>query len=83
LKVPAGEKTPAATGIRPSFVSSDPDPAGGRVLTYNGWPLYTYVVDKVAGTDKGQGLILNGGAWYAIRPDGTVIRTKGGNKNKY
>lgn len=82
LKVPTGE-SPSASGVKTSLVSTDPDPSGGSVVTYNGWPLYTYVVDKVGGTDKGQALVLYGGAWYAIRPDGTVIRTKGRHKGRY
>ena len=28
---------------------ADPDPAGGRVVTYDGWPLYTYAGDVEPG----------------------------------
>ncbi len=52
------------------------DPAGGRVVTYAGWPLYTYVGDTAPGTVKGQGLDANGGLWYVLSPAGNVIRTK-------
>jgi predicted lipoprotein with Yx(FWY)xxD motif len=82
-KIPAGQKAAASAGVKPSLVSSVPDPSGGRVVTYNGWPLYTYKGDHAAGTDNGQGLNVNGGAWYVIGPSGTPIRNKHLNKNKY
>lgn len=31
-------------------------PSGGRQITYNGWPLYTFISDKKPGQTKGQGL---------------------------
>ena len=55
-----------------------PDPAGGRVVTYAGWPLYTYVTDTAPGTATGQALNLNGGLWYALAPSGQVIHKKAG-----
>ena len=57
---------------------SDPNPSGGRVVTYNHWPLYTYIVDKKPGQATGQALNLNGGLWYVLSPAGKVIRTKPG-----
>jgi predicted lipoprotein with Yx(FWY)xxD motif len=59
-----------------SLLGSDADPAGGRVVTYNGWPLYTYVSDTAPGKASGQALNLNGGLWYVLAPSGKVIRTK-------
>jgi predicted lipoprotein with Yx(FWY)xxD motif len=76
LKVTSGQKASASAGVKSSLVSSDTDPSGGSVVTYNGWPLYTYVSDMAAGTAKGQALNLNGGVWYAISPSGSVIKTK-------
>jgi hypothetical protein len=55
---------------------SDRDPAGGRVVTYARWPLYTYVADTAPGSAKGQALNLNGGLWYVLAPSGKVIRKK-------
>jgi len=76
VKLPKGAK-PIATGqAKPSLLGSDPDPAGGRVVTYNGWPLYTYISDTASGQAKGQALNLNGGLWYVLAPSGKVIRTK-------
>ena len=75
-KVTGGK--PAASGdVKASLLSSDPNPSGGRVATYNGWPLYTYVTDTGAGSARGQALNLNGGLWYVIGPDGQPITKNG------
>jgi predicted lipoprotein with Yx(FWY)xxD motif len=76
LKVPSGQKASVSAGAKASLVSSDPNPSGGSVVTYNGWPLYTYAADQAAGTAHGQALNLNGGFWYVITPDGKVIKAK-------
>jgi predicted lipoprotein with Yx(FWY)xxD motif len=70
----AGGQTPtAAGGAKASLLGSDPNPAGGRVVTYSGWPLYTYVADTAPGATTGQALNLNGGLWYVLAPSGAVI----------
>ena len=76
VKLPAGAKPAAAGSAKASLLSSDPNPSGGRVVTYAKWPLYTYVADKRAGVATGQALNLNGGLWYVLSPTGKVIRTK-------
>jgi len=76
VKLPKGAKPIAKGKAKASLLSSDPNPAGGRVVTYARWPLYTYVGDTSAGQAKGQALNLNGGLWYVLAPSGTVIRTK-------
>ena len=58
------------------MISSDKDPAGGRVVTYAKWPLYTYVGDSGAGTAKGEGLNNSGGRWYVMSPSGKIIKAK-------
>jgi outer membrane protein assembly factor BamB len=74
--VPAGQ-TPVAAGLaKQSLLGSDPDPAGGRVVTYAGWPLYTFVSDTAPGTATGQGLNINGGLWYVLSPSGQLISRK-------
>ena len=75
-KLPAGAKPVAAGHAKASLLGSDPNPAGGRVVTYNKWPLYAYVSDTASGQAKGQALNLNGGLWYVLSPSGKVIRTK-------
>jgi predicted lipoprotein with Yx(FWY)xxD motif len=74
--LPNGTKAVAAKKAKQSLLSSDKDPAGGRVVTYHGWPLYTYVTDTKPGTATGQALNLNGGLWYVIAPSGKVIKHK-------
>jgi predicted lipoprotein with Yx(FWY)xxD motif len=76
LKLPARAKPVAKGKARVALLGSDRDPAGGRVVTYDRWPLYTYVADTAPGQAKGQALNLNGGLWYVLSPTGRVIRRK-------
>src|SRR2546423_8458707 len=76
VKLPKGAKAVAAGKAKAALLGSYRDPAGGRVVTYNKWPLYTYVADTTPGQAKGQALNLNGGLWYVLSPSGKVIRTK-------
>jgi predicted lipoprotein with Yx(FWY)xxD motif len=72
----SGQKPVVSGAVKASLVSSDPNPAGGRTVTYAGWPLYTYVADTAAGAARGQAVTLNGGVWDVIAPSGKVITTK-------
>jgi predicted lipoprotein with Yx(FWY)xxD motif len=63
----------AGPGVQASLLGTDPYSSTQSVVTYKGWPLYTYVNDLTAGVAAGQGTNLNGGYWYVIRPDGTPI----------
>jgi predicted lipoprotein with Yx(FWY)xxD motif len=74
LKIGSRQKPSVSGGVKGSLVSTTPDPSGGQVVTYKGWPLYLYQADQVAGTDHGQTLDSSGGFWYAITPSGTVIK---------
>jgi predicted lipoprotein with Yx(FWY)xxD motif len=76
VKLSKGQKALASGQAKSSLLGSDPNPAGGRIVTYAGWPLYTYVADTSPGTAKGQALNLNGGLWYVLAPSGKLIRTK-------
>lgn len=76
VKVPKSGKPIAAGRAKASLLGSDRDPAGGRVVTYAGWPLYAYVADTRAGLATGQALDLNGGLWYVLAPSGKVVRKK-------
>jgi predicted lipoprotein with Yx(FWY)xxD motif len=75
LKIASGETAAGSPQMKASLLSSDSDPEGGSVVTYAGWPLYTYVGDGAAGQDSGQALEANGGRWYVIAPSGKVITT--------
>lgn len=74
--LPSGQKPVASGPVKQALLGSDPDPAGGRVITYAGWPLYTYITDTSPGQAAGQALNLNGGLWYVISPSGKLITKK-------
>jgi predicted lipoprotein with Yx(FWY)xxD motif len=71
-----GSKPTASGTVKASLLGSDPNPSGGSVVTYAGWPLYTYVADTGPGVAHGQAINLNGGLWYVMSPSGTVIKKK-------
>jgi len=73
LRLPVGSRLAAGAGVKRGLLGSDPDPTGGRVVTYAGWPLYTYTGDVDPGQATGQNLNLNGGLWYVIRPSGLPL----------
>ncbi len=75
LKLASGESAAGPPQLKASLLGSDPDPEGGNVVTYAGWPLYTYAADSASGQDNGQGLETNGGRWYVIAPSGRVVTT--------
>lgn len=70
----ASSRAAGSGAVKASLLGADPDPSGGKVVTYAGWPLYTYVADTGPGTANGQAKNLNGGLWYVISPSGTVIK---------
>jgi predicted lipoprotein with Yx(FWY)xxD motif len=72
----SGSKATGSGSVKASLLGSDPNPSGGSVVTYAGWPLYTYVADTGPGKASGQAINLNGGLWYVISPSGTVIKKK-------
>lgn len=67
----------AGAGVQQKLLGTASSPDGGSVVTYGGWPLYTYVADIDPGATGGQGLDLSGGYWYLMRPDGTPLTPKG------
>ncbi len=75
LKLASSETAAGSPQLKASLLASDPDPEGGRVVTYAGWPLYTYAADGTAGQDNGQAIEANGGRWYVIAPSGKIVTT--------
>lgn len=72
LVLPKGVTTPAAgPGVRHSLMGTRHRRDGASQVTYNGWPLYTYI-DDASGEISGQGEGM--GAWYTISVNGTVDR---------
>jgi predicted lipoprotein with Yx(FWY)xxD motif len=76
LVVHAGQTIAAGPGVRPGLLGSLPNPGGGRVVTYHGWPLYTYLGDAAPAHAAGQGADDDGGDWFVMRPSGQIV---GGN----
>jgi predicted lipoprotein with Yx(FWY)xxD motif len=62
----------AAKSGKVAWVKGD----GGKVVTYNKWPLYTYSGDSAAGQSNGWNQNLNGGKWYVISAAGKVVKHK-------
>ena len=69
LKVKKGQKPTAGGAAKKKLLGTY-----GRVVTYNRWPLYTYVTDTKPGQHTGQGVNNNGGKWYVLSPSGKVIK---------
>lgn len=44
---------------------------GSRQLTFNGYPLYTFVGDSGPAGAAGEGIAANGGVWYLVRAGAT------------
>jgi predicted lipoprotein with Yx(FWY)xxD motif len=63
-------KPTATSRIHPDLIGTVPNPAGGTIVTYAGWPLHTYASDTAPRQANGQGI---GGKWYVISPSGQVI----------
>jgi predicted lipoprotein with Yx(FWY)xxD motif len=59
---------PKIKGISADLLGTVARSDGSKQLTIGGWPIYTYIGDKVAGTWKGQNV---NGTWFVIKPDGT------------
>jgi predicted lipoprotein with Yx(FWY)xxD motif len=58
---------PALKGIDEGDVGTVTREDGTKQLTVKGWPLYSYIGDKKAGSWKGQNV---SGKWFVIKPDG-------------
>lgn len=76
LKLKKGQKPTAGGAAKQRLLGSDKNPSGGRVVTYNRWPLYRYIGDSKPGQATGQATNLNGGLWYVLSPSGKIITKK-------
>ena len=57
----------AGTGVTASMLGTTTRTDGTVQVTYNGWPLYYFAKDKVAGDTTGEGV---GSVWYVMTPAG-------------
>lgn len=76
LKAAKGEKLVAKGGVESKLLSLVKNPAGGYVVAYNKWPLYSYVTDTKPGQATGQAINSAGGLWYVLSTKGVVIKKK-------
>jgi len=74
LKIKKGQSPTAGGAAKKKLLGVDKSPAGYRVVTYNHWPLYTYITDTKPGQTTGQGVNNSGGKWYVLSPSGKVIK---------
>jgi predicted lipoprotein with Yx(FWY)xxD motif len=74
LKIKKGQSPTAGGAAKKNLLGTDTSPVGYRVVTYNHWPLYTYVTDTKPGETSGQGVNNAGGKWYVLSPSGKVIK---------
>ena len=73
-----GEPLPAAgEGVDPALIGSFVRPDGKTQAMYNGWPLYYFAEDFVAGDIAGHDFEEFGGEWYLVTPAGDDV----GNQN--
>jgi predicted lipoprotein with Yx(FWY)xxD motif len=72
--LPAGmSKGIPGSGVQASLLGTATSPTGTRVVTYGGWPLYTFAGDSAAGAATGQGKVSFGGTWWVVSPTGAPI----------
>jgi predicted lipoprotein with Yx(FWY)xxD motif len=74
LKIKKGQSPTASGAAKKTLLGVDKSPAGYSVVTYNHWPLYTYITDTKPGQTSGQGVNNSGGKWYVLSPSGKVIK---------
>jgi predicted lipoprotein with Yx(FWY)xxD motif len=74
LIAPASGVAKAIDGAKQALIGSVKDPViGKRVVTYDGWPLYTYVLDTGKNEATGQDIKMGGGYWRVLTPSGKVV----------
>lgn len=71
LVLPTGQRGPiAGRGVHAGELGTVRRPDGERQVTYDGWPLYTFVNDAAPGQATGQAYDM--GAWYTLSVSGAV-----------
>lgn len=67
-------KPRAGAGVRGKWLGTIRLPNGKQQVTYRGRPLYYYNIDAGDGNTSYIGVNLNGGAWWAIRANGRMVK---------
>ncbi|MGH9029002.1 MAG: COG4315 family predicted lipoprotein [Acidimicrobiales bacterium] len=77
LRLPSGVSQPlAGPGVKSSLLGITTRSDGSVQVTYNRWPLYTWVGDSGPGQATGQGINNLGGLWYVLSPTGREITAR-------
>ena len=66
-------KPTAGTGLTASLLGTTPRSDGNPQVTFNGHPLYTFVMDQKAGDANGQGVTAFGGSWFTLDSAGNQV----------
>jgi len=72
----ASGKTTVGGGAKASLVGSTGRSDGTPQVTYNGHPLYTFIMDKKPGDTNGDGLTAFGGSWFAVSAAGKQVSSQ-------
>lgn len=68
-------KPTAGPGVYPKLLGTITE-KGGNEVTYNGWPLYTFVSDTKPGVITGEGNTSFGAPWWLVSATGTAVTKK-------
>jgi predicted lipoprotein with Yx(FWY)xxD motif len=69
-------KPTAGTGLTASKLGTITRSGGSRQVTYNGHPLYLFIMDHKSGDVSGEGVTAFGAAWFAVSPAGNQVSGK-------
>jgi len=72
----ANGKPTVGSGASASMIGTATRSGGASQVTYNGHPLYLFVMDKKAGDTKGQGVTAFGASWFALSAAGNQASGK-------
>jgi predicted lipoprotein with Yx(FWY)xxD motif len=67
----------AGHGVHASMLGTVTVAGGRHQVTYDHWPLYTFVEDSGPGQAHGQGIVSFGGKWSTVGPAGRPFGTSG------
>lgn len=67
----------AGPGIDAAKLGTTPGAGGATQVTYNGHPLYLWMLDKAPGDTTGQGVNNFGALWWLVSPQGAAITGSG------
>jgi predicted lipoprotein with Yx(FWY)xxD motif len=69
----ANGKPTVGRGARASKVGTIRRSGGKRQVTYNGHPLYRFVMDRKPGNTTGEGVSAFGARWFVVSPAGKQV----------